>query len=115
MPATASAAAAPRSTRNQVCVVFFQFGQHAHGKRRGRANPFGPLVQVLARPGGDRDEPPVRFRGRHHGAPWPPSRSRNTWRADRYSPCPRGDAGAYLAFLASLGYPRAYHRPVRAQ
>ncbi|HET9896240.1 MAG TPA: ParB/RepB/Spo0J family partition protein [Streptosporangiaceae bacterium] len=29
---------------------------------------------------------------------------RNTWRTDRYSPCPRADAGAYLAFLASLGY-----------
>jgi len=29
---------------------------------------------------------------------------RNTWRTDRYSPCPRGDAGTYLAFLASLGY-----------
>lgn len=29
---------------------------------------------------------------------------RNTWRTDRYSPCPRSDAAAYLAFLASLGY-----------
>ena len=29
---------------------------------------------------------------------------RSTWRADRYSPCPRADAGRYLAFLASLGY-----------
>ncbi len=29
---------------------------------------------------------------------------RNTWRTDRYSPCPRGDAGTYLAFLASLDY-----------
>jgi ParB family chromosome partitioning protein len=29
---------------------------------------------------------------------------RNTWRTDRYSPCPRPDAGRYLAFLASLGY-----------
>jgi ParB family transcriptional regulator, chromosome partitioning protein len=29
---------------------------------------------------------------------------RNTWRTDRYSPCPRVDAGTYLAFLASLGY-----------
>jgi len=29
---------------------------------------------------------------------------RNTWRTDRYSPCPRRDAGAYLAFLGSLGY-----------
>jgi len=29
---------------------------------------------------------------------------RNTWRIDRYSPCPRGDAGHYLAFLASVGY-----------
>ena len=30
---------------------------------------------------------------------------RNTWRTDRYSPCPRAQAGSYLAFLASLGYP----------
>jgi ParB family chromosome partitioning protein len=29
---------------------------------------------------------------------------RNTWRTDRYSPCPRSRAGQYLAFLASLGY-----------
>jgi ParB family chromosome partitioning protein len=29
---------------------------------------------------------------------------RNTWRTDRYSPCPRADAGTYLAFLAGLGY-----------
>jgi len=29
---------------------------------------------------------------------------RATWREDRYSPCPRRDAGKYLAFLASLGY-----------
>ncbi len=29
---------------------------------------------------------------------------RNTWRTDRYSPCPRREAGAYLAFLASIGY-----------
>jgi hypothetical protein len=30
---------------------------------------------------------------------------RNTWRSDgRHSPCPRGAAGAYLAFLAGLGY-----------
>ena len=29
---------------------------------------------------------------------------RNTWRTDRYSPCPRADAAAYLTFLASLGY-----------
>jgi len=28
----------------------------------------------------------------------------NTWRTDRYSPCPRRDAGRYLAFLASVGY-----------
>ncbi len=27
------------------------------------------------------------------------------WRTDRYSPCPRADAGGYLTFLASLGYP----------
>ena len=30
---------------------------------------------------------------------------RNTWRTDgRYSPCPRPQAGGYLAFLASAGY-----------
>jgi hypothetical protein len=29
---------------------------------------------------------------------------RNTWRTDRYSPCPRSEAGTYLAFLASAGY-----------
>jgi ParB-like chromosome segregation protein Spo0J len=29
---------------------------------------------------------------------------RNTWRTDRYAPCPRAEAGRYLAFLASLGY-----------
>jgi ParB family chromosome partitioning protein len=29
---------------------------------------------------------------------------RNTWRTDRYSPCPRNAAGGYLAFLASIGY-----------
>jgi ParB family chromosome partitioning protein len=29
---------------------------------------------------------------------------RNTWRTDRYSPCPRGDASRYLTFLASIGY-----------
>ena len=30
---------------------------------------------------------------------------RNTWRTDnRYSPCPRTQAGHYLAFLASVGY-----------
>ena len=29
---------------------------------------------------------------------------RNTWRTDRYSPCPRRDAGTYLAFLAAIGY-----------
>src|ERR1039458_9711325 len=28
----------------------------------------------------------------------------NTWRTDRYSPCPRRDAGRYLTFLASVGY-----------
>jgi len=27
---------------------------------------------------------------------------KNTWRLDRYSPCP--EAGRYLAFLASIGY-----------
>ena len=29
---------------------------------------------------------------------------RNTWRADRYSPCPREQAAAYLTLLAGLGY-----------
>ncbi len=29
---------------------------------------------------------------------------RTTWRTDRPSPCPRAEAGAYLAFLAALGY-----------
>ena len=29
---------------------------------------------------------------------------RNTWRTDRYSPCPRRDAGTYLTFLAAIGY-----------
>ncbi len=30
---------------------------------------------------------------------------RNTWRIDgRYSPCPRTQAGDYLAFLASIGH-----------
>jgi ParB family chromosome partitioning protein len=29
---------------------------------------------------------------------------RNTWRFDRYSLCPRRDAGTYLAFLGSIGY-----------
>jgi ParB family chromosome partitioning protein len=29
---------------------------------------------------------------------------RNTWRTDRYSPCPRHDAAGYLKFLASIGY-----------
>jgi ParB family chromosome partitioning protein len=29
---------------------------------------------------------------------------RNTWRTDRYSPCPRSRAGQYLAFLTGLGY-----------
>jgi ParB family chromosome partitioning protein len=29
---------------------------------------------------------------------------KNTWRTDRYSPCPRPEAGRYLAFLASIGY-----------
>jgi ParB family chromosome partitioning protein len=29
---------------------------------------------------------------------------RNTWRTDRYSPCPRTAAGTYLTFLASVGY-----------
>jgi ParB family chromosome partitioning protein len=29
---------------------------------------------------------------------------KNTWRTDRYSPCPRRAAAAYLAFLASIGY-----------
>jgi ParB family chromosome partitioning protein len=30
---------------------------------------------------------------------------RATWRADKYSPCSRADAGYYLAFLASIGCP----------
>ena len=30
---------------------------------------------------------------------------RNTWRTDRYSPCPRTEAAGYLRFLASIGYP----------
>jgi ParB family transcriptional regulator, chromosome partitioning protein len=29
---------------------------------------------------------------------------KNTWRADRYSPCPRQEAGQYFTFLASIGY-----------
>jgi ParB family chromosome partitioning protein len=29
---------------------------------------------------------------------------RNTWRTDRYSPCPRREASRYLTFLASIGY-----------
>ncbi len=29
---------------------------------------------------------------------------RNTWRTDRYGPCPRRSAAAYLTFLAALGY-----------
>ena len=29
---------------------------------------------------------------------------RNTWRTDRYSPCPRTEAASYLRFLASIGY-----------
>ena len=29
---------------------------------------------------------------------------RNTWRTDRYSPCPREQAAAYLTLLAGLGY-----------
>jgi ParB family chromosome partitioning protein len=29
---------------------------------------------------------------------------RNTWRTDRYSPCPREQAAGYLRFLASVGY-----------
>jgi ParB family chromosome partitioning protein len=33
------------------------------------------------------------------------SEGRNTWRTDnRYSPCPRTQAGEYLAFLASIGH-----------
>jgi hypothetical protein len=30
---------------------------------------------------------------------------RATWRTDRYAPCPRADAGAWLRFTARLGYP----------
>ena len=29
---------------------------------------------------------------------------KSTWRTDRYSPCPRREAGRYLSFLASVGY-----------
>jgi len=29
---------------------------------------------------------------------------RNTWRTDRYSPCPRAAASGYLTFLSSIGY-----------
>jgi ParB family chromosome partitioning protein len=29
---------------------------------------------------------------------------KNTWRTDRYSPCPRRAAGTYLTFLATVGY-----------
>jgi hypothetical protein len=29
---------------------------------------------------------------------------RSTWRTDRYSPCPRPEAAAYLTLLATLGY-----------
>jgi hypothetical protein len=29
---------------------------------------------------------------------------RATWRTDRYSPCPREDAGAWLRLTAQLGY-----------
>ena len=29
---------------------------------------------------------------------------KNTWRTDRYSPCPRQEAGRYLTFLAGIGY-----------
>ena len=29
---------------------------------------------------------------------------KNTWRTDRYSPCPRQEAGRYFAFMASVGY-----------
>ena len=29
---------------------------------------------------------------------------RNTWRTDRYSPCPRQQAADYLNLLAALGY-----------
>lgn len=30
--------------------------------------------------------------------------ARNTWRTDRYSPCPREQAAAYFTLLAGLGY-----------
>ncbi len=33
------------------------------------------------------------------------STSRATWRTDRYSQCPRADAGSWLSFLARCGYP----------
>jgi ParB family chromosome partitioning protein len=34
----------------------------------------------------------------------PGGERRSTWRADRYSPCSRLEAGVYLGFLASVGY-----------
>jgi len=40
----------------------------------------------------------------YEGAMYGTEAARSTWRADRYSPCPRPDAGRYLAFLASIGY-----------
>jgi ParB family chromosome partitioning protein len=41
---------------------------------------------------------------------------RNTWRTDRYSPCPREQAGGYLRFLASVGYqPSAIEQAVAGQ
>ena len=48
--------------RAQVRVVFFQFGQHTHGERHGRADPLGPPVQVLARPEADRHQPSAHHR-----------------------------------------------------
>jgi ParB family chromosome partitioning protein len=40
----------------------------------------------------------------YEGAMYGTEAARSTWRADRYSPCPRPDVGRYLAFLASIGY-----------
>jgi len=44
----------------------------------------------------------VAYEGEMYGAD---ASRRGTWRTDRYAPCPRADAGRYLVFLASLGYP----------
>lgn len=43
----------------------------------------------------------VAYEGEIYGAD---ASRRSTWRTDKYSPCPRTDAGRYLTLLASLGY-----------